>query len=292
MWKDRVRLQKFEEFNINDDQEHQEEKKMVRAQDSILKYMVKIIEVCKAKGFVYGFVPEKGKPVTGSLDSLQEWWKEKVRFDHIAPKAIGEYLPAVLEVGAEVDPFPCIHLLKDLQNATLGSLLSTLMRHCVPPQRRFPLEKGLAPPYFHKYGAPPYKKPYDLKKVWKVSALSVVLKHMSPNFGRIGRLVSQSKYLQDKMMAKDIAIWSKVVDNEESLLELTNKCLNISTTNKDQDSSSKTKRKPVVGVQEAQEKVDPPLVFACQNSLSPQSEMGFGFRDKTSRKTHESQCVY
>ncbi|KAL5556352.1 hypothetical protein UlMin_038588 [Ulmus minor] len=202
---------------------------MVRAQDSILKYM-------------------KGKPVTGSSDSLREWRKEKVRFDQTAPKAIGEYLPAVLEVGVEVDPFP-------------WSLFSALMQHCVPPQRRFPLEKGLAPPYVHEYGATPYKKPHDLKKVWKVSALYAVLKHMSLNFGRIGRLVSQSKYLQDKMTAKDIAIWSK------------------------------TKRKPMVGVQEAQEKVDSPLVFACQNTLCPQNEMGFGFRDKTSRKTHESQCV-
>ncbi|KAL5555992.1 hypothetical protein UlMin_038228 [Ulmus minor] len=308
MWKDRVRLQKFkEQSNINDDQQHQEEsssrtqeasrrKKMARAQDSILKYMVKIMEVCKTKGF----------PVTGSSDSLREWWKEKVRFDQTAPIAIGEYLPVVLEVGAQVDRFPCIHLLQNLQDTTLGSLLSALMQHCVPPQRRFPLEKGLAPPWWptgnevwwgeqgsvHEYGAPPYKKPHDLKKVWKVSALAAVLKHMSPNFGRMRRLVSQSKYLQDKMTAKDTAIWSKVVNNEEALLELTNKCLKISTSNEDQDSSSKTKRKQVVGVQEAQEKVDPPLLFVCQNTLCPQSEMGFGFRDKNLRKTHESQCVY
>ncbi|KAJ6414377.1 hypothetical protein OIU84_003385 [Salix udensis] len=36
-------------------------KKMARAQDGILKYMLKLMEVCKARGFVYGIIPEKGK---------------------------------------------------------------------------------------------------------------------------------------------------------------------------------------------------------------------------------------
>ncbi|KAG2293539.1 hypothetical protein Bca52824_040208 [Brassica carinata] len=37
-------------------------KKMARSQDSVLKYMMKIMEVCKARGFVYGIVPEKVRP--------------------------------------------------------------------------------------------------------------------------------------------------------------------------------------------------------------------------------------
>ncbi|KAJ6901387.1 hypothetical protein NC651_019217 [Populus alba x Populus x berolinensis] len=37
------------------------------------------------------------------------------------------------------------HTLPELQDTTLGSLLSALMQHCDPPQRRFPLEKGVAP---------------------------------------------------------------------------------------------------------------------------------------------------
>ncbi|KDP46866.1 hypothetical protein JCGZ_24075 [Jatropha curcas] len=100
MWKDRMRMQKLKEkFNDEESQEssaRQEasrKKKMSRAQDSILKYMVKIMEVCKAQGFVYGIVPDKGKPVTGSSDSLRQWWKEKVRFDQNAPLAIAEFLP-------------------------------------------------------------------------------------------------------------------------------------------------------------------------------------------------------
>ncbi|GMN33706.1 hypothetical protein TIFTF001_004297 [Ficus carica] len=100
MWRDRMLMRKLYKDKSSDDHDHdgdqqpdqsslsssssaREEasrrKKMARAQDAILKYMVKIMEVCIAKGFVYGIIPEKGKPVTGSSDSLREWWKEKVR---------------------------------------------------------------------------------------------------------------------------------------------------------------------------------------------------------------------
>lgn len=44
--------------------------------------------------------------------------------------------------------------------------------------------------------APPYKKPHDLKKVWKVGVLTSVIKHMSPDIGKIRKLVRQSKCLQ------------------------------------------------------------------------------------------------
>ncbi|GLT43974.1 hypothetical protein SLA2020_178950 [Shorea laevis] len=104
---------------------------MSRGQDSILKYMVKIMEVCKGQGFVYGIVPEKGKLVIGSSDSLQEWWKEKVRFEKNTPLAIAEFLPPVLEQG-QLDPASCMHLLQDLQDTTLASILSALMQHCIP----------------------------------------------------------------------------------------------------------------------------------------------------------------
>ncbi|RYR35089.1 hypothetical protein Ahy_A10g050226 [Arachis hypogaea] len=95
IWKDRILLQKMKEKLNMDESENKEakqeasrKKKMSRVQDSILKYMVKIMEVCKARGFVYGIIPEKGKPVTGSSDSLREWWKEDIRFDQTAPTAI------------------------------------------------------------------------------------------------------------------------------------------------------------------------------------------------------------
>ncbi|XP_057739763.1 ETHYLENE INSENSITIVE 3-like 5 protein [Arachis stenosperma] len=215
-------------------------KKMSRAQDSVLKYMVKIMEVCKARGFVYGIVCEDGKPITGSSDSLRKWWKEDIRFEQTAPKAIAKYLPLLGK--EELDASSSIHLLQDLQDATLGSLLSALMQHCMPPQKRYPLEKGVAPPWWpngleawwgdqgflaQEHGPPPYKKPHDLKKTWKVSVLASVIKHMSPDLEKLKRLVTQSKTLQDKMTAKDNATWSKVVSQKEALLRLTNKCLKI-----------------------------------------------------------------
>ncbi|BAT73370.1 hypothetical protein VIGAN_01084500 [Vigna angularis var. angularis] len=82
MWKDGILLQKLKEKRPKEepDQEAKQEasrwKKLSRAQDSILKYVVKIMEVCNAQGFVYGIISEKGGPVTGSSDSLREWWKE------------------------------------------------------------------------------------------------------------------------------------------------------------------------------------------------------------------------
>ncbi|XP_057739470.1 putative ETHYLENE INSENSITIVE 3-like 4 protein [Arachis stenosperma] len=257
IWKDRILLQKMKEKLNMDESENKEakqeasrKKKMSKAQNSVLKHMVKIMEVCKARGFVYGIIPEKGKPVTGSSDSLREWWKEDIRFDQTAPTAIAKYLP-LLEKG-ELDKSSSIHLLQDLQDTTLGFLLSSLMQHCVPPQRRYPLDKGVAPPWWpngseawwgeqgflaQEHGPPPYKKPHDLKKAWKVSVLASVIKHMSPDLEKLRRLVTQSRTLQDRMTAKDSATWSKVVNKEEALLRLTNKCPKISPSSSDEENN-------------------------------------------------------
>lgn len=247
MWKDRMRLQKFKE-KLNEEPESLEKqedasrrKKMSRAQDVILKYMVKIMEVCKAQGFVYGIVPEKGKPVTGSSDSLRHWWKEKVRFDQDAPLAIADFLPVLDQESHELDPSSYMHMLHDFQDITLGSLLSALMQHRIPPQRKFPLKRGLPPPWWpsgeelwwgqqgisQEHGPPPYRKPHDLKKSWKVTVLAAVIKHMSRNLDKMRRLVQRFKSLQDKMTAKETATWSKIVNQEEALLRHTEKCLKI-----------------------------------------------------------------
>ncbi|KAJ4847339.1 hypothetical protein Tsubulata_026781, partial [Turnera subulata] len=89
MWRDRMLLRRLKEQSKNKEcvdnakqrqsQEQARRKKMSRAQDGILKYMLKMMEVCKAQGFVYGIIPEKGKPVSGASDNLRAWWKEKVR---------------------------------------------------------------------------------------------------------------------------------------------------------------------------------------------------------------------
>jgi len=244
MWRDKMRLKRLKEqtkgkegvdlVKQRQSQEQARRKKMSRAQDGILKYMLKMMEVCKAQGFVYGIIPEKGKPVTGASDNLREWWKDKVRFDRNGPAAIAKYqadnsIPGSNEGCNSIGPTP--HTLQELQDTTLGSLLSALMQHCDPPQRRFPLEKGVSPPWWpdgkedwwpqlglpKEQGPPPYKKPHDLKKAWKVGVLTAVIKHMSPDIAKIRKLVRQSKCLQDKMTAKESATWLAIINQEETL---------------------------------------------------------------------------
>ncbi|KAF9597220.1 hypothetical protein IFM89_016361 [Coptis chinensis] len=100
MWKDRVKLKRIRErqkvmaqrdadkLKPKQTSDQARRKKMSRAQDGILKYMLKLMEVCKARGFVYGIIPEKGKPVSGASDNIRAWWKEKVKFDKNGPAAI------------------------------------------------------------------------------------------------------------------------------------------------------------------------------------------------------------
>ncbi|KAK3015475.1 hypothetical protein RJ639_005780 [Escallonia herrerae] len=245
MWKDRIKLKRIKERQKLAAQQAAEKqkskqatdqarrKKMSRAQDGILKYMLKLMEVCKARGFVYGIVPEKGKPVSGASDNLRAWWKEKVKFDKNGPAAIAKYdvecVARTEGVGNQNGNSQSI--LQDLQDATLGSLLSSLMQHCDPPQRKYPLEKGVPPPWWPtgteewwaklglpKGQSPPYKKPHDLKKMWKVGVLTAVIKHMSPDIAKIRRLIRQSKCLQDKMTAKESSIWLGVLSREEALI--------------------------------------------------------------------------
>ncbi|XP_006366537.1 putative ETHYLENE INSENSITIVE 3-like 4 protein [Solanum tuberosum] len=333
MWKDRMRLHKFkkkgeskllllEEEEI-DEVKAQEQylcrrRKMSKAQDSILKYMVKIMEVCKGEGFVYGIVSEKGKLVSGCSDSLQQWWKEKVRFDQNAPIAIAKSLPKLVEEENMLDPnssFMC--LLEELQDTTLSSILSALMQHCIPPQRRFPLERGSPPPWWptgnelwwgdqglsQEQGPPPYRKPHGLKKAWKVSVLAAIVKHMSPDLGRMRRLVNQSKNLQNKMTAIETSTWSKVVNQEEALLKLT-RSLKISTS-KEEENKDKEDQLDLAFVPQMLRKNDKrksiifdhdvnmeDVLYACQNMNCPQSQLGLGFEDKNSRIEHESSCSY
>ncbi|KAL3519204.1 hypothetical protein ACH5RR_021793 [Cinchona calisaya] len=246
MWKDRIKLKRLKERQKIAAQQAAEKqkskqttdqarrKKMSRAQDGILKYMLKLMEVCKARGFVYGIIPEKGKPVSGASDNIRAWWKEKVKFDKNGPAAIAKYEVECLAKGEGVgnQNGNSQSVLQDLQDATLGSLLSSLMQHCDPPQRKFPLEKGVSPPWWPSGNeewwirlglprgqTPPYKKPHDLKKMWKVGVLTAVIKHMSPDIAKIRRLVRQSKCLQDKMTAKESLIWLSVLSREEALIQ-------------------------------------------------------------------------
>ncbi|CAO2825341.1 unnamed protein product [Amaranthus hypochondriacus] len=252
MWKDHMLMKKFKESatkkkNVTSNSrgdtsdntesessrnEKSRRKKLLRAQDAILKYMVKMMEVCNAKGFVYGIIPEKGKPMTGSSDSLREWWKETVKFEQNAPENVRQRLAVFSNDAASF-----LHMLQEIQDSTLGSILSALMQHCTPPQRRFPLDRGLPPPWWPtgeevwwgqqgvvvvEHGPPPYRKPHELKKAWKISVLSAVIKHMSSDLNHALWLVKKSKSLQAKMTAKDTALWSKIIGKEETLVGTNN----------------------------------------------------------------------
>ncbi|AQK53166.1 ETHYLENE INSENSITIVE 3-like 5 protein [Zea mays] len=227
-------------------------KAMLRAQDGVLRHMLKMMEACNARGFVYGIIDEAGDPMSGSSDSLRGWWKDNVSFDRSGPMAVtaptGES-----PLGAA----SCLHRLQDIQDSTLGCVLSALIQHCVPPQRSFPLDRGLAPPWWptgdeawwgsqgevqaHQ-GVPPYRKPHDLKKAWKISLLSAVIKHMSPRFDQMRKLVWQSKRLQHKMSAKETETWSKILRQEETLGRRLKSSLKITPLDGDGDEEEEEDR--------------------------------------------------
>ncbi|GMH07585.1 hypothetical protein Nepgr_009425 [Nepenthes gracilis] len=141
--------------------------------------MLKLMEVCKVRGFVYGIIPEKGKPVSGAPDNIRAWWKEKVKFNKNGPSVIAKYEAECLAMSEEASNGNGHgqSTLQDLQDATFGSLLSSLMQHCDPPQRKHPLEKEIPPPWWPSgaedlwtklgllKGQSPYKKPHGLKKM-------------------------------------------------------------------------------------------------------------------------------
>ncbi|KAK6928978.1 Ethylene insensitive 3 [Dillenia turbinata] len=237
IWRDQMLLRELRERKKNKENcgngeychsQGQARRKTSRAQDRILNYMLKMMDACRAQGFIYGIIPEKGKPFSGASENLRAWWKDHVRFDRNGPAAIAKYEADMLnEVTGGCTP----HTMQELQDSTLSTILSALMQHCDPPQRRFPLEKGVAPPWWptgtedwwpqlgliKDQGPPPYKKPHDLKKAWKVSLLAAIIKHMSPDFAKIQKLVHQSKSLQDKMTAKESAIWLAIINREKAL---------------------------------------------------------------------------
>ncbi|KAI3890833.1 hypothetical protein MKX03_036286 [Papaver bracteatum] len=348
MWMDKLRLQKLKKKERKkklgrdgDDglsnsksmvkQEQSRRKKMSRAQNSILKHMIKTMDVCNAQGFVYGIIPARGKPVTGSSDNLRAWWKDKVKFHKTAPEAIAKLLsPVTTQLDVENEEAlvtSYMHQLQHLQDTTLGSLLSALIQHCVPPQKKFPLEKGICPPWWptgeeswwgdqgmlaKEEGPPPYRKPHDLKKAWKVSTLTAVIKHMSPDFKNVRRLVLQSKCLQHKMTAKETLTWSNIVTQEEVLCNHLNNSLNVSFSSamkeKEEEDDFNSIHSTVTDEEEQQDgfsmsyrenrkpeidqQLEVDLIYTCQNKECPQSVMEFGFAHKNTRTDHESVCAY
>ncbi|MCL7030972.1 hypothetical protein MKW94_029847 [Papaver nudicaule] len=309
--------------------EQARKKKMVHIQGKIRKLMLQMMEVCNTRGFVFGIVPETGKPVGGASDNLREWWEDKVRFDRNGPAAIANHLVnnAIhenLNVEASTP-----HTLLELSDTILASVLSSLLQHCDPPQKRFPVEKGILPPWWptgnevwwselglgKDHGPPPYKQPHYLKKAWKVSALTAVIKHMSHDTNKIRRLVRDSKSLQDNMSAKDITIWTSIIDHEETLYRKLHpwkrhmpsaggsECF-IIRDSKDCDVEVIEKRSnkeiqelnPMdIRKRKSLDDLEIALVnkiYTCGYKLCPFNDSSQGFSDSTSRNNHQISCKY
>ncbi|RWR74868.1 protein ETHYLENE INSENSITIVE 3-like protein [Cinnamomum micranthum f. kanehirae] len=317
-------------------QEQALRKKLARAQDGILKYMLKMKEVCKAQGFVYGIVLENGKAVGGASDNLRSWWKEKVRFDKSGPAAIAEYQEenSNLQMGDKRNSeLVFSHTLMDMQDTTLGSLLSALIQHCDPPQRHFKFGESISPPWWPTGkeewwsglcipSPPPYRKPHDLKKAWKVAVLTAIIKHMLPDVEKICNIVRRSKGLQDKMTAKESAIWMAVIRQEESLWHrlhlnahpspsLSISEYGIEVVEKDATTVVQTckpteERVTLRGetsntgsgsIQKRKATVEPDLLlgrrlFTCKNVQCPYHNPKLGFLDMKARNDHQSKCHF
>lgn len=194
-------------------------KRVARSQGRILESSSALMEEGVIEGFVFGLVPCDGKAVSGASANLRAWWKDAVRFDRDGPAAMAAHCTEArsLRVMAE---FSIPAALAELQDGILSSLISTLMPICEPPQRKFPLRKGDPPPWWpaaekeNDWSRPPYKKPHDLKKPWKVSVLIAILRHLMPDVDRIQRSVERSMCLQDKITAKEVEILDSVLAHE------------------------------------------------------------------------------
>lgn len=359
IWKDRQRLKRLKEMSkiglkqpADDRPEFQEQSRkrlMYQAQDGVLKYMSRAMERCKAQGFVYGIVFENGKTVAGSSDNLREWWKDKVRFDRNGPAAIAKHKRELNssdggDLGQESGDSTAQKLL-ELQDTTLGALLSALMPHCKPPQRRYPLEKGVTPPWWptgeeewwedlalpedFRGVPPPYKKPHDLKKVWKVGVLIGVIRHMAKDINNIPNFVRRSKSLQERMTSREGSLWLAALNREKTIAgkahrhhfsgEESNASnfpvpgtggetnalfpesadydvegsvgshLRLSQHYPEHGNSFYNKRRFEEG--DLGISLQQPAL-TCENSLCPYSQPQMGFNDRVLRENHQRACPY
>lgn len=331
-----------------DSAEHSSKKIMHEAQDGILRYMSIAMDQCKAQGFVYGIVLENGSTVTGVSDNLREWWKDKVRFDRNGPAAIMKHQrgmnPSDGSEGSEFGDCTALKLL-ELQDTTLGALLSALLPNCSPPQRRFPLQKGVTPPWWptgqedyweqlpipedRRGLPPPYRKPHDLKKVWKVGILLGIIRHMASDICNIPNLVRRSRTLQEKMTSREGSLWLSVLSQEQAIVDQrpypftfcrennNNACglpgtsvdggvLFLESENYDVEGTGGSHRlnphypefdKNSNSVYKRKFEGDlgmsmHPKILTCENSLCPHSQPRMGFHDRNQRETHQMNCPY
>ncbi|XP_074588050.1 protein ETHYLENE-INSENSITIVE 3-like 1a [Curcuma longa] len=206
---------------IDHAQTQSQRKRLARSQGRILESLTALMEEGVIEGFVFGLVPCNGEAVGGASANLRAWWKDAVRFDRDGPAAMAAHCAEARSQLVMAD-FSIPAALAELQDGILSSLISALMPICEPPQRKFPLRKGNPPPWWpaaeeeeeEDWSRPPYKKPHDLKKSWKVSVLIAILRHLMPDVDRIQHSVERSVCLQDKITAKEVEILDAVLAHE------------------------------------------------------------------------------
>ncbi|XP_071712251.1 ETHYLENE INSENSITIVE 3-like 1 protein [Rutidosis leptorrhynchoides] len=204
-------------------------KKMSRSDhDDIRERIYNLMQEFNAKGFVFGIISENGKPITGASMNLCSWWKLDVHFEKNAREVIIKYVNknksnTILDTARRIND--------TFTDATLSIFLSTMMKRCEPSSGMYPLASGVSPPWWptgdeewwsqlgvaEKDCPPPYKKPHDLKKPMKVGVMMSIIKHMSPDIGKIQHFIEHSQRLQDKMTNKEKQSLFEILEQEKAL---------------------------------------------------------------------------
>ncbi|CAL9053630.1 unnamed protein product [Musa banksii] len=297
--------------------------KISQVQEEILRHMSRLTDACNVQGFVYGLVLEKGKLLTGASSGLKDWWQDKVQFDKNGPLALQKHQieNSIASSSAESSSLTSVHkTLLELQDTTLGSLLSSLIRYCDPPQRKYPLELGIPPTWWpsgredwwpemgfpEDLEPPPYRKPHDLRKAWKSCALIAVIKHMAPNFDKMRRIIRYSKCLQEKMTAKESLLWNAVLDQEKRLhatapidAPAVHKIVidaHSSPVNEEVVVGSPHDEQMAVDVTRKRVSEDEPSmaqrIFTCDFPQCLHHDYRYGFPDQNSRIRHQFSCLH
>lgn len=196
-----------------------EKRKVLAIARGILAQLVELESSGHLRGFVYGLIGHDSC-YTGASDNLRPWWKDVINFEKNGPRILKNPVPQTLSLRS----------LQDLQDTSLSSLVSTLMTECTPSQRLFPFEAGIPVEWWPRgteewwaelglpenlKTPPPYRKPHDLKKVWKVAVAAAIIKNIRPNFKLMRDVVAQGQTLQSKMASRENEIWLAVLRGEE-----------------------------------------------------------------------------
>ncbi|KAJ6831592.1 protein ETHYLENE INSENSITIVE 3-like [Iris pallida] len=279
-------------------------------QTEILGKMLKMMEDGSAQGFVFGIIPKKGKPVSGASDNLRGWWQERVRFDDYGPMAIEEFereIPISSATNCSLKKISIVSMLQELPVTTLGPLLSALLPICEPPQRDFPYEKGVAPPWWPTtkeewwvelgfptdQGRPPYKKPHELRKAWKVTVLVAVIKHLMTDIGKIRNAIIHSEKLQDIMSAKASKLLSDYLDQEEQLCCKPEASVKDYRNNTKYASSSRSMSMDLTDEAPCRESVAPPRLQQAQQSFMCKPEAPIDYlTSKSAEHINQYTCPF